>query len=115
MEQDDNSKEIMTRYLLGLLSEKEQEQLEAGFVADQHVFEELLSVEDDLIDDYVSGRLSERYRERFEGYFLRVAERRERLTFALALKLYTEESTVGTEPTSAARPWWQRVLTRLRR
>jgi hypothetical protein len=103
----------MIQYLLGQLSEAEQEGLEEKYFADGDVFEQLLGVEDDLIDAYVRGELSPGEREHFERRFLASPRRRERLEFASVL--------AGSRPTAqpAAAPragdrrrasFWQALL-----
>ena len=53
-------------YLLGLLASEEATRLEEGFFAEESVFEELVLAEDDLIDEYVDGRLADDERNVFE-------------------------------------------------
>ena len=100
----------MIHYLLGLLPEVEREQLEAGFLADECLFEEMLAVEDELIDDYVSGHLSESYREGFERYFLRLDERRQRLKFAMAFRVYSTKSNAVSSFNIPRQGWWHRLI-----
>jgi anti-sigma factor RsiW len=49
-------------------------------------------VEDDLIDDYLDGSLSEQESEKFEQHFLATTERREKLRFAKALRRYVADA-----------------------
>src|ERR1041385_4773908 len=51
--------ELMTRFLLGQLSEEERREVEERFLADDEYFAQLLVIEDSLADDYVFGRLNE--------------------------------------------------------
>lgn len=74
--------ENLVRYLLGQMSEEEQERIEEGYLGDREFFERLLAVEDELIDAYVRDRLSHAERERFENHFMRTPARRERVEFA---------------------------------
>lgn len=48
--------------------------------------------EDELIDEYLDGSLSEQEREKFEQHFLATTERREKLSFAKALRRYVTEA-----------------------
>jgi hypothetical protein len=75
----------LVRYLLGDLPEAEQEVVEAAYVVEGAAFEKLLAAEEDLIDAYVAGALSEPDRRRFEEHFLASPARRERVAFARAL------------------------------
>ena len=79
------SEQDIRRYLLGELSEQEQVEIEDRAFVDQMVLQEILAVEQDLIDDYVSGDISEAKRHDFEKHFLASAERRKKVAFARAL------------------------------
>lgn len=76
---------LMTRYLLGELTDEEQSALEARYFEDARVFDALTDVENALVDDYVRGRMAAETRQRFETYYLAHSKRRERVTFAAAL------------------------------
>lgn len=73
------------QYLLGVLADPEADHLEQRCAEDEALFEEMQEVEDELIDDYAAGALTGQDRTRFEEYFLRLPERREKLQFALAI------------------------------
>ncbi len=60
------NKERLVRYLIGELSEEDQLRLEAEFFADRDLLRELQSACDDLMDDYLRGRLSASERQRCE-------------------------------------------------
>src|SRR5215208_6229734 len=76
---------LMTRYLLGELSEGEQSALEQACFDDPRVFAELTAAEEGLVDDYARDRLSPEVRARFERVYLADPRRRERVQFAHAL------------------------------
>ena len=61
-----NNEDVLVRYLLGQLSEEEQEQIEEQYIGDGDFLDQLLVVEDDLIDDYVTGSLPAQDRLHFE-------------------------------------------------
>jgi hypothetical protein len=82
MKQRADSEKLMIRYLLGDVPEDEQIRIEERFFTDDEYFEQLLALEDDLIDDYVNGELTDREREQFEEYFLASPTRRQRVEFA---------------------------------
>src|SRR5215813_13116073 len=75
MEQELNNDEFITRYLLGELSEQERERVIDGYLADDELFEQMLSVEEDLISDYVRDKLPRPKRERFEERYLTTPQR----------------------------------------
>lgn len=100
---------LMTRYLLGELSEREQAELEARYFEDARVFEELAQVESALVDDYVRGRLAPEIRRQFETHFMADPRRRERVQFAEALARTIDRTPAGTDAQPARRdaaPGW---------
>jgi RNA polymerase sigma factor (TIGR02999 family) len=72
------------QYLLGELSEVDRDRFEDRYLADDTIYEQLLTVEDDLVDSYVRGELSPSQREHFERHFLSSPGRREKVDFARA-------------------------------
>jgi cell division protein FtsB len=108
VKQRDDNEQILVRYLLGEMGEDEQEQVEEMYFGDEEFFDRLLIVEDELIDAYARQKLSELERERFENYFLRSPERRERVEFAKAwVELFsrTPESDRDKKPSLLPRPY----------
>lgn len=73
---------VITRYILGQLSEEEQARLEEEYRTDSDLFEEIVAVENDLIDSYVAGKLSGANLRQFESHFLTTPEHQERVAFA---------------------------------
>jgi hypothetical protein len=92
---------LMTRYLLGQLSEREQADLEGRYFEDARVFDQLAEVETALVDDNVRDRLSTETRARFESHYLADPLRRERVRFAQALVTTLDR---GDSSTPAAAP-----------
>src|ERR1051325_3569380 len=72
------------RYLLGLSSPIEREQIESEYFDDEDAFQEMLGAEDDLIDAYARGELAGEERRRFENNFVRSLRGRDRVQFARA-------------------------------
>ena len=85
-------------YLLGRLPEDELAALDEGLVTDGEFYEELLIVEDELIDQYLSGQLSAAERESFETHFLLTTERHEKLRFANTFQKYVKGIEPAPEP-----------------
>jgi hypothetical protein len=88
--------ELFVRYLLGQLSEKEAERVDELSLADDEVAWRLRAAEDDLVDAYVRGTLTEMMRARFERAYLVTPRRREKVRFAQSLV-----TTVDRAPVSA--------------
>jgi hypothetical protein len=77
-------RDLLKRYLLGGLSEEEREALRERVLESNEQFELIREVEDDLIDDYASGRLQTRERAAVEQ-FLRQSGQLGRIDAARAL------------------------------
>jgi len=106
------SEQIMTRYLLGELSESEQSALEKEYFTDSQFFDQMLKTENELVDDYVRGRLSKEVRERFEQSYMAHPERRERVEFATALA--TKLDQIEFEQAPRGLSTWHRFLLAIR-
>jgi hypothetical protein len=94
VELDQNEQETIRRYLLGQAPLEDSSKVEERLLTDGEFYQELLIVEDELIDQYLSGELSEPDRKSFEPHFLLPPERQQKLRFARSLKKYV--SSVGT-------------------
>ncbi len=85
MKLETDKQEFLARYLLGQLSESESARLEDSSFSNQEQLEELRTVENDLIDEYVRGELPADQKASFERLFLANPQRRKRIEFAVAL------------------------------
>jgi hypothetical protein len=92
MQTDKTVQEDLRRWLLGLLPQQESQSLEERLITDTALYEELLIVEDELIDEYLAGGLTADEREAFESYFMNSPERQEQFRIASALRFYIDES-----------------------
>jgi len=98
---------IMKRYLLGEVSEEERIDLENRYLSDATLFEELTEAENDLIDSYVRGRLSDHDKQEFEKQYLTSTERRARVQFASAFsEISREHEAVSSAQKSS---FWERL------
>ncbi len=100
---DDDDK-LLTRYLLGELTDSARTRIEEQVFGDDTTFDRLLTVEDDLIDAYVRDQLGAGERRRFEARFLVSAERRARVDFARALNARVEQPEAEACPPEVASP-----------
>ncbi|MDQ3798124.1 MAG: tetratricopeptide repeat protein, partial [Acidobacteriota bacterium] len=84
-----HEKETLRKYLLGVLSDREaMRKIEENLLLDDD-FEERLSIaEDELLEEYLDGSLSETERRHFLQFFLVTPERKERLRFIRDLRKY---------------------------
>lgn len=100
----------MVDYLVGNMSEEAEARFEESYFAADDLFERFLIVKEELIDDYVGGRLGEREREQFERRFFNSPQRREQVAFARALKQKFSDPNVNPSVQAAAasgrQPWF---------
>lgn len=86
-------------YLLGAVSPEEEEHIEHRLQQETEYGELLLLVEEDLVDDYARGLLSEGERDLFEQNFLTTPERHQKLMLAQAAVKYVNAlSVANAEP-----------------
>ena len=78
----------MRAFLLGTLSGDQKTEFEERILTEPGVYDELLVVEEELIDQYVAGDLSSLERQQFENHFLVTAERQKNLRFGKLLQEY---------------------------
>jgi hypothetical protein len=89
----------MRAFLLGTLDGDHKTQFEERILTEPGVYDELLLVEEELIDQYVAGDLSALERQQFENHFLITAERQKNLRFGkLLLKYANSQLSLTEEP-----------------
>ncbi len=98
MKSDIKELEAIRQYLLGQLPPEESSQIEERLFTDAAFYEELLIAEDELVDDYLAGGLSDSDRESCETHFLLTPERKQKIRFALAFKEYVSAPSMA-QPT----------------
>ncbi len=87
----------MRDFLLGTLDGDYKTQFEERILTEPGVYEELLVVEEELIDQYLAGELSALEQEQFERHFLITAERQKNLRFGKLLQQYANSRINLTE------------------
>ena len=87
----------MCAFLLGTLDGDQTTQFEERILTEPGVYEELLVVEEELIDQYVAGDLSALEQQQFESHFLITAERQKNLRFGKLLQKYANSHIGLTE------------------
>lgn len=105
------NEQIITRYLLGDLSEVETERLDALSITDDRFAAALSVAEKELVDSYVQGELIESDLARFKNHYIASPLRRERVDFARALQVFGESSAgravqPGPTASSVAKTGW---------
>jgi hypothetical protein len=89
------------------MTEADLSQLEERLMSESNLYEELLILEDELVDQYLRGQMTDVDRVSFERYFLNSPEHREKVRFAQALHRYVDRaasdvSVIETEAAPAA-------------
>jgi hypothetical protein len=97
----DKEHDVLRLYLLGRLTEKEQELVEERFMTDLDYQENVLMVEEELIEDYLGDVLSPQDRESFVARLLATPQQRERLEVVKALDRYCSNPTTASIPSLA--------------
>lgn len=72
-------------YLLGKLTEAEQEKIEERLMLDDELFGEFEVSKDELVEEYCAGELGQAERQWFEEHFLASEEGRQRRAFTVAM------------------------------
>lgn len=90
MKSDQNKQDKIRAYLLGQASPEDSSWLEEELLTDSDLLQQLLIAEDELIDQYLSEKLTQPERQRFETHFLPAPERRRKLRFGRALRKYMD-------------------------
>ena len=99
----------LRRYVLGAATDEECAQIEQEYFDDADALERLSAVENDLIDDYVSGQLAASELEAFERRYL--ASPRHRMRVAVARAIKAAAPSARTEPRRRA---WAAALEAVR-
>lgn len=95
-----SNEQLLSRYLLGQLSEADQTAVEERFLGDDDYYQQLLVIEDELRCAYAKGSLPPAERKQFEKRFLIFPDERQRVEVARAM--IGELSAVGVETPSPA-------------
>jgi hypothetical protein len=86
MDKSNNNDAVMMEYLLGDPDPEELARIEESILTDDVFFEELSALEDELVERYIDGDLSQQERGQFEQHFLATPALRTDVNFARALK-----------------------------
>jgi hypothetical protein len=87
----------MLEFLFGTLDGDHKARFEERILTEPGVYEELLVVEEELIDQYLAGDLPTLEQQQFESHFLITAERQKNLRFGKMLREYAESHVDLTE------------------
>jgi hypothetical protein len=91
------NRKILIKYLLGELPAEERASIAERYFLNDDWFEELLDVENELLDKYVGGSLSEKEREAFKQYLERLPEGQQKEAVAKALAQFTDDEKARSQ------------------
>ena len=100
----------LVMYLLGELSAEERRDIEQQYFQNDKLFQELLSIESDLIDDYLNDDLSADERRKFESQVLSTPQGRRKVESSRALLSAISEDApkvVQRGTNEEQDSWWQ--------
>ena len=66
---------VIRQYLLGQALDADRAEVEERLMADDRIYDDLLAIEDELIDEYLGGQLSQVEQQKFEEVFLAAPSR----------------------------------------
>jgi hypothetical protein len=105
---------LIRRFLLGDVDEEEHERIERRFISDHDVYDKIVVIEDELIEDYIEDSLTASDREKFLAQYGHTPKERRRLRIVKAIKEHAvAEATVSRKPKSI-QPRWLNVISALR-
>jgi hypothetical protein len=100
-------------YLLGQLNDPDCERIEEQFLTNQTYREEVLIVEEDLVDEYITRKMSAKDVAQFDSFYLSTPQKREKLLIANAVDSYYKNASaqrvrnVGAH--TSFQPAWRRI------
>jgi anti-sigma-K factor RskA len=106
-----DQKRLMLEYLFGELPADKRSTFEDTYLKDSDVFQELVSLENEIVDGYVLNKLSVPERQRFERSLLTNPARREMVQTARSLLSYSAsaESEILLSTSGPTRAWWRTI------
>ena len=105
--------ERLRQYLLGQLGDDGREEIEKDLLTNDELFQELLVIEDEIIDDYISGDLTAINRAAFESHFLSTPDRHDQLKFGRAFSRYLSSQSAGAAHEEPSAPLLKRSFSQL--
>lgn len=88
MKEEPMTKEVARRYLLGAVDDLERQQIESLFMTDPKDQETIVGAEEELLEDYFEGSLSESDLAKFLEQYAKVPRQQRRLRIAAAIREY---------------------------
>jgi len=105
---------LVREFLLGKLADEERERIENLFLTDPQTKERVLSLEDELIEEYLEDNLTEADKERFLARYAQTDEQRRKLRITKSIKDWAVTQAKAPQTAAATVSLWNRLWTRLR-
>src|SRR5688572_23410515 len=105
METSPTKDKYIREYVLGTHDPEYEQQFEEHLLTDKRLLEQLSIIEDELVNDYLSGKLSESEKENFENRFLKTSAGKRELRFFGALKNHVDKLSSSEQRTPVPRSW----------
>lgn len=96
---------LARRYLLGDVNDQDRESVERQFISDSAAKDIVLLAEEDLIEQYLEGRLPQSDRTAFLERYTQTARQRRRLRIANSIRAFAFEHSRSAAPPPAISRW----------
>jgi hypothetical protein len=94
------------RYLLGMSTAEQRASIEVEYFESPSALDRLCEAEDDLIDDYLSGRLASDEHNAFESHYLTAPHHRRRVAVLRRLRSAAEATEQSPQPSATRQRWF---------
>lgn len=101
--------EKIRKYFLGDMPETDLEAIELAMIADPDLEAEFISVENDLVEDFINGDLSDNDRQLFLKNYLVTDERKKNIETTAMLINYSQKRSTKTESVQATETFFERL------
>lgn len=105
---------LLREFLLGRVNDDERERIENLFLTDSVTRERVLSLEQDLIEEYLEDTLTEEDREIFISRYAQTDEQRRQLRITKSIKDWALREALAPQTPAATLPVWNRLWAHLK-
>ncbi|HXQ70583.1 MAG TPA: hypothetical protein VN844_08860 [Pyrinomonadaceae bacterium] len=114
MKEETIGEAVLREFLLGGLDDEQRDQIETQLLTDSQTRERILAAEQDLIEDYLEGSLTNADREKFISLYARTSEERRKLRITRSIKDWAIAETALPQKMVANVSSWDRLRNWLR-
>jgi hypothetical protein len=105
---------LLREFLLGRVNDDERERIENLFLTDSVMRERVLSLEQDLIEEYLEDSLTEKDRGIFISRYARTEEQRSELRITKSIKDWARREALASQTPAATLSVWDRLAAHLK-